>query len=753
MDQTTAPHLNRRHGYGYGCLIVAVSGIAVLFVIIAAVSLTVTPLANAAIRRELRRRGVDSAVVEVQHVGIHSMLVGPVRLGPEDALMSADLIRVEYRWPQLLRGRFTAVDIIGLRVHAQQGEDSGWTIGGLDDIRALMPGPDRSAAGPAATLPDIQTMRLRSARLIVQPLNRVPRHIIVNATGMLAADGTFEAAIDGVDCDAAVAVRGRGQWQAGRLRMDGQGTLRLGRLPQLPGRAVIEDMPSTFDVHLRTEMGHPAAWRAVLSLQPEGQTLRVRFPDVAIDTEVQAAVEIRGDRHGARIGIGATAVAPTAVAEGGTFGFEDVRFSAHGALPHAAQHGADNRDDPFRLRGRVSADGGWGTFGTQADVSGLSVDLPFIWEPGGGIIAPEAAEPCTWVFGTARVAGFELTGIETKCRLTADGLVFEGLLRTAAPEAEMQIVQQVILQPEPKLTTHITVPTVAVAARDAWMRRFPALRGIGIDGNAGASAVLMLDRDGFRGYIECILEGVDVTFSGRSSVESLRGALLIRLPGLDTPMHQKLAFEGGAVEGIPFGRGRLQLTGHLPESLFIEAAQVEWCGGLLRTHAVQVDFDDVVFDAVVYAENIELEQVVSLLKGFEGSAQGTLYGQLPVFIRNGQVRYRDGFLYNVPGRPGVLKLKDVQLLTEGVAGTREAYGNLQLAEKALRDLQFSLFKMDFAGDGMSDTRLTIQVAGDSRADRTLPPVSLTVNVTGALDEYINLGLELGGGHYGGPGRH
>jgi hypothetical protein len=195
---------------------------------------------------------------------------------------------------------------------------------------------------------------------------------------------------------------------------------------------------------------------------------------------------------------------------------------------------------------------------------------------------------------------------------------------------------------------------------------------------------------------------------------------------------------------MPIDGGRVVFQIESPRSLFLERCDLNWCGGTVLTHAVRFDPADAQFDVVLFADNIDLVRVLSLMKGFDGSGSGALYGKLPLSIRKGSIQYRDGFLYSVPGQTGELRISKAGLLTAGIPKTAENYESLKLAEDALRDFRFSLFRLDLTSTAEDDTQLRFRLEGRSAKPDMQRPVKLDVNVKGALQQYIDLGLRIGG---------
>ena len=206
--------------------------------------------------------------------------------------------------------------------------------------------------------------------------------------------------------------------------------------------------------------------------------------------------------------------------------------------------------------------------------------------------------------------------------------------------------------------------------------------------------------------------------------------------------HQRLEFDRAAVGRWFFTAGRCEFQTESPHDYFLEQAAVNWLGGEVKTHAVHFQLPDPQIDLVLYAEGIEVGRVLELMHGFDGTGSGTLYGKLPLFIRQGRIRYGNGFLYSIPGEGGNLSIRDNDFLTAALPQTSEQYERVQMVEQALRDFDFDLFRLDLKPAAQGLSSLTLRLSGRSRKTPAEVPVDLTVNLHGPLEQLLNLGLQL-----------
>jgi len=214
------------------------------------------------------------------------------------------------------------------------------------------------------------------------------------------------------------------------------------------------------------------------------------------------------------------------------------------------------------------------------------------------------------------------------------------------------------------------------------------------------------------------------------------------LPRLRTAAHQRLTFTSAAAGGLPVDGGELVWQLESPEALFIEQATLNWCGGLLHGYAIQANPRLQDFALTLYAENIQMEKLLTLFRTVQGKATGTLYGRLPVRFQGGKFKFQNGFLYAVPGEAGTLALSQTGWLTSSLGQSGVDAATVKQVEAALADLKFRQFRMDFDSEGSGDSLLRFKINGVSRTNPNLPPLDLNINVRSPLEQLFNLGLRL-----------
>lgn len=289
-----------------------------------------------------------------------------------------------------------------------------------------------------------------------------------------------------------------------------------------------------------------------------------------------------------------------------------------------------------------------------------------------------------------------------------------------------------------------TAPWRLTSANPAWRALGIDLTGIAAAAQVAVQGDVQMTAAGFGGRVTTQVE--DGTFAMPSlkvQVEGIRGRL--ELSDLVEPRsrpHQAFSFTAASLQGMSVPGGTVVFCLESARRLFIEQAAFNWCGGVVRSYAVMLDQEKASYDLVLFAEKLQLSALLGLIRDFKGTAEGSLYGRLPVRVDKGRFRFRDGFLYAVPGQPGYVAMTDTAFVTGPLAQAGTDAVTLKRVEKALGDFGFNLFKIDLEGGSGTESLLRFRLAGASRQDASLPPVDLTFNVRGPLQQILNLGLTL-----------
>lgn len=175
--------------------------------------------------------------------------------------------------------------------------------------------------------------------------------------------------------------------------------------------------------------------------------------------------------------------------------------------------------------------------------------------------------------------------------------------------------------------------------------------------------------------------------------------------------------------------------------LLVTEASAGFCGGLLRLYSLALDMNRSSLWATVLAEDLEAGEVLKMVRGFQGTATGRLHGKLR-FGRDtkGLLRFRDAYLYSIPGEQGSLKMTDSGDLLASVADGCLGEADRRNLERALSNLDYSALKVRLDKASREDSTLNFKINGSVGSDDIQVPVCLDITCRGSIEQLINTGL-------------
>ena len=324
-------------------------------------------------------------------------------------------------------------------------------------------------------------------------------------------------------------------------------------------------------------------------------------------------------------------------------------------------------------------------------------------------------------------AAASLAGTEVQFSLAAP-LIGPGV--TALVEGQGKLIPSLSVQ------ATVKVPEFPVSTDQGWVLALGDLGGIEFGAKVSAQAKARWNPRRLSLGVEVALKDGKVTLPDQAgTVQGIEAALALDLlPTLRSRPRQVIRFASATAGQISCGPGEIQFRLDGPRLLFVEQAQIGWCGGQLDAYALRFDADQSDIEATVYARELNVGEFVSVFPNLKATGDGKLYGRLPAFRKKGRFGYGDGFLYSIPGEHGRLQLHEMGVLAPALSAmgpTGKTVGD------ALTDFDYSLFRTDIHPSGHAEAGVRLKLIGTKVGDTQ--PVQLDVNVLGSLEEALNLG--------------
>jgi len=648
------------------------------------------------------------------------------RIGPADIAFAGSLkdirvtaARLPFEWADLAKG------VAGGEATLVQGA-AGWTASAKTDVTGLTVAGRPVTLGPVTLGLSAQglTARLDDARLEVVPGLRATNLAVQvkrNGEGTTAQASGMLVVSPAEACRRWPEVKVSGPEVAFVLLASGtlpaDGSAATGSLSLRDGRGELSVGVGGVNLRAAVQAGLAIAWTdrgPVLSADAAASGLETAAGNTAFRAEM---LSLRLER--------AEFPEPRALARLA----EEFTLARLLALVHAT--------------GQLDVANGTVLHGEALSVDGVAAAVPFVWSGARGFAAATdgSVRPVTLSAQAAHWRVVAVKPVRLACTL-------EGWRATAAGRVELSdgsggatVDGDLIFTAPAGLRTRLQgqIPDLAKAGWLLPLLPEGPLRKASLAGAAAVEADLFIDRLGPAGVATVQLrDGGFALAKPKISIEKAEAEIIFReLFPPRTETHQALRFAAAQVVGLPFDNGEVYFQIDAPRALFIERSRIGWCGGVLTTHAVEMAPGAPEFAVTVYAEHIDLARVFALQSRLTGEVTGELYGKLPFAVRDGRLYYEEGFLYSVPGRKGRLRLSETKAMADSL-GLPAGDPRVGQAEAALEDLEYSLLKLDIAGEGEL-THLRIQVEGQSVSQPELPPVKLNANIEANVNELIGAG--------------
>ena len=203
-----------------------------------------------------------------------------------------------------------------------------------------------------------------------------------------------------------------------------------------------------------------------------------------------------------------------------------------------------------------------------------------------------------------------------------------------------------------------------------------------------------------------------------------------------------VAFKSASAGMLSFDKGRAFLRAD-EKSLMVSEIAIGFCGGNIRLYALYLSFEKLSTGFTVVLDSLQAGPFIEQFPALAGStATGTLYGRLPLrIVEGGEIRLRDGFIYSPPGETGHVSIADPTFIMEALNRAGVPQPVCENLGKALRDLDYDLFRLDLSQPRQGDGRVAIKLQGHSTNGKISTPVDIDVNVNGQIEQMLNLAVK------------
>ena len=316
----------------------------------------------------------------------------------------------------------------------------------------------------------------------------------------------------------------------------------------------------------------------------------------------------------------------------------------------------------------------------------------------------------------------DLGSVKADVQQTASGVAFSGKMKNPILSAlAVQFSGTSVVENTDGLETRVrfTIAYPPTAPEIDLGKFLPAAQGFTFSGKLWEQGDIVIDPNGWQSSAKSSVH--NGTLRHRKSkmvVAGIQTELLMQdLAKVRSAPGQKLKFSRASLGDMNIDNGEIDFQIESAQSFLIEKSHFMWCDGNVDAPAIRLKTGVDDYQLILYCDRLDLAKVLEQFGAASVEAEGELNGRIPIQIRNGQISFKDGFLFTTPGQPGKIRMKDTEILTAGIPPDTPQYVQMELARKALEDYDYTWAKLNLTTEG-EDLLLNMQL--DGKPAQSLP---------------------------------
>jgi hypothetical protein len=248
---------------------------------------------------------------------------------------------------------------------------------------------------------------------------------------------------------------------------------------------------------------------------------------------------------------------------------------------------------------------------------------------------------------------------------------------------------------------------------------FPSAKGMTFNGEFGLNGDLTFDNTGMKSSLNANLNNANVMFKEKeAALEGIQTTLLLTdLFQMRSAPKQEFNFEKASFGNLIINNGKVEFQIESAKSFLIEKSGFGWCDGNVYTQAMRILPGIKDYNLIFYCDRLKLAKILEQFGAINAKGNGTVNGRLPLRIKNGKIRFSDGFLFSTPGEGGTISLTETEILTAGIPPNTPQYVQIELAREALKDYDYDWAKLNLITEGEN---LALRLQFDGKPARPLP---------------------------------
>ncbi len=336
-------------------------------------------------------------------------------------------------------------------------------------------------------------------------------------------------------------------------------------------------------------------------------------------------------------------------------------------------------------------------------LEGLSIMLPLHYP----LLAAGMAVPGTLFLDEIQYQGVNSAALKASVQLSSDGIVLNSRLTTPLHE---DFDLSCSLEGTMERTFRLDCVLAELDLDSADMPTYIALpEQLSFTGTVAAQVQYQISGGTPSGRVQ--LEFSDGTLIFNDNIfADIDGKLdFNELPLLRSSPSQLITIGTMELGKIKMSEARLNLRFDAIDTVFIEKARLNWCGGKVDTGGFTLFPEMERLETTLYCDRLSYTDLLDQFGVGDAEGDGSLNGRLPVIISRRGIEFDNGFLFSTPGNSGIVRFRNTEQLRQGMA-TMEGSPYLDYSMDALENFSYNWTKLTFNTE-QNDLLLTLQLDG------------------------------------------
>jgi hypothetical protein len=247
----------------------------------------------------------------------------------------------------------------------------------------------------------------------------------------------------------------------------------------------------------------------------------------------------------------------------------------------------------------------------------------------------------------------------------------------------------------------------------------PMAKGVTFNGEFALNGDLTFDGTGIKSSLNANLNNANLMLKEKgAAMEGIQTSLFLTdLFQIHSAPKQEFNFDKASLGGLNIHDGKIEFQIEPAGSLLIEKSGFGWCDGNVYTQAMRISPKIKDYNLILYCDRLKLAMILEQFGAVNAKGNGTVNGRLPIRIKNGKIRFKDGFLFSTPGDGGTIRLTGTEILTAGIPTNTPQYAQIELAREALKDYNYDWAKLNLMTEGEN---VLMRLQFDGKPARPLP---------------------------------